>query len=85
MPVFVELLVDHQVGIEVGLLLAGLRQAVATALVVVTPAGILAFALHEVVVVVGFGNPLQPRSEGPCEFQVRTNDGFLLVVLVLPD
>ena len=80
-PVCTKIFVEHKVGIQVGLLLGGEAHGVATALVHIAATQFLGLRADIVVVVVAFGNPLEPGSEGDGELYVGTHGGFLLIAL----
>ena len=86
-PVFIHLEVEDEVGVEVGLLLGALAQAVVavTALVGIARVGALDFLTGVVVVEAAVGNPFEPGSELHGEFEVRADDRLLLEGFVLPD
>ena len=85
MEVFIQILVEQQVGVQVNLLLVREADAVATTLILVTSTWTLVLRAYIVVVVATFCLPLQPWGEVYSQFQVRTNHGLFLTVVVLPN
>ena len=87
LPVLVHVEIEQEVGVQVRLLLGAVLEAVATAAAGIRIAGIrgLLFPAGVVVVVAAVGDPLEPGGELDGDLQVRTDHGFLLDGLVLPD
>ena len=85
MEVFIQILVEKQVGVQVNLLLVGETDTIATTLILVARTWTLVLGTYIVVVIAAFCLPLQPRGEVNSQFQVRTNHSLFLTVVVLPD
>ena len=80
-PVGAEALVEHQVRIQVGLLLGGKAHAIGTAFVHEARTEFLGFAADIVIIVVAFRHPLEPGGQGYRQLEVRTDGSFFLVLV----
>ena len=80
-PVGTKVLVEHQVCVQVALLLGGKAHRIGTAFVHESVTQLLVLTADIVIIVVAFGYPLEPRGKRDGELDVRAYRRFLLILV----